>query len=273
MARLKANRSALAVLLCVSIYGSPVEASPPEGKNPTVGEPRPQSSPEALPQTGPAVTEPGQERYATSPARKSPAVAEPGQHRDPATPTGKNAVTTRAGQRRSGAENEPFSDVPLFLLGSGFAIFVALLGWSDQIRGIARETRELQSEFLRQNRLRRSELQPVLDAATDEEQLLCFTRLMPRLGSASAVRLLPLLRDWDRQAKRLEKVQSWKYYLTVVLSLLCFCCGVAALSGASPVPLLVIPGLVAAGIFGLIVAASIQEQELNKTLTKMAEHE
>lgn len=189
----------------------------------------------------------------------------------------KEVVIRAAEQSRVAASpaetREPrFSDLTLFLLGSGFAIFVALLGWSDQIRGLAKETRELQSEFLRRHGLSRVELQPVLEAATPEEQLQCFTRLMPRLSSASGVRLLPLLRDWHRQAKFLEKIQSWKYYLTVGLSFAFFCTGGLAAFQVSEVWLILIPATLIFFLFCLILAANVAEQALHQTLNKMTEH-
>ena len=57
-------------------------------------------------------------------------------------------------------------------------MFVALLGWSDQIRGLTRETYELQTEFLKTYDLRKTELLPVLRASTADEQLQAFTALM-----------------------------------------------------------------------------------------------
>ena len=55
----------------------------------------------------------------------------------PATATSKsscNGQTSSLDDEQS--KPEVFSELPLFLFGSGLALFVALLGWSDQIRGV-----------------------------------------------------------------------------------------------------------------------------------------
>jgi aryl carrier-like protein len=165
-----------------------------------------------------------------------------------------------------------FSDITLFLFGSGFAVFVALLGWSDQIRGLTRETYELQSEFLKTTNLTKTELLPVLRASTADEQLHAFTGLMQtnKLG-ADGVRLLPLLRNWRRHHGRLEQIQSWKYGLTVALSLTFFVCGGLVMAGCPDWIAALCPALVLMSLFVLIIVANVFERRLHSTLTQMME--
>lgn len=191
----------------------------------------------------------------------------------PARPA--NLSNTKPVTPPSAAQVEPashFSDLSLFLLGSGFAVFVALLGWSDQIRGLTRETYELQADFLKQYNLTKAELLPAIRAETADEQLQAFTALMQTNKlEAAGVRLLPLFRAWTQQHRRLDRMQSWKYRLTVALSLVFFAAGILVIFGCPEVIAIFPPAAVLASIFGLIIATNIAERRLHATLGEMME--
>jgi len=167
----------------------------------------------------------------------------------------------------------PFSELSLFLFGSGFALFVALLGWSDQIRGLAKEIRELESEFLQKYNLSRGELIPAIIAKTPDEQLEALTVVMQsrKLSTVSSVRMLPLLREWHRVTDVLTLLQSWKYNLTIALSLICFVAGGLAAAHCDAMLLLIVPALLLTAIFALIIVVNFYESRLRKTLADMSE--
>jgi hypothetical protein len=194
-----------------------------------------------------------------SAVQKQVAVGQPAKHQ------ASNASSTTA-------PASPFSDLSLFFFGSGFAIFVALLGWSDQIRGLTKETYELQGEFMKQYDLSKAELRPVIRAETPDEQLLAFTSLMQtqKLG-ADGVGLLPLLRAWRKQHLGVARMQSWKYGLTVALSLVFFVSGILLTLGCPEIITILIPGVLLAIIFALIIWTNILENRLHATLNEMME--
>lgn len=61
---------------------------------------------------------------------------------------------------------DSFAEPTLFLFGGGVALFVALLGWSDEIRGINKDTLDLEQKFLKATKIDRqifsSVVKPVL---------------------------------------------------------------------------------------------------------------
>jgi hypothetical protein len=172
----------------------------------------------------------------------------------------------------SSPPSSPFSDLALFSFGSGFAIFVALLGWSDQIRGLRKETYELEGEFLKQYELTKAELRPVIRAETPDDQLHALTRLMQTNKlEADGIRLLPFFREWRKQHLSVEQMQSWKYGLTVALSLAFFASGVLLALGCPEIIAIVVPATLLTIIFVLIIWANLLEQRLHSTLNEMME--
>lgn len=179
----------------------------------------------------------------------------------------KTAKTDASHTKREAAQP---SDTTVFLFGSGFAIFIALLGWSEQIRGLRRETYQLQSEFLKTHGLRKADLLRAIRAQTADEQLRAFTAIMlTNKLSASAVQLLPVLRRWDTQNTRLERLQTWKYWLTVALAFVFFAAGVSSLARLGQAVSVGMPAVVLLVVFGLIIATNTAERKLHSTLNEL----
>ena len=49
-------------------------------------------------------------------------------------------------------------DLPTLLLGSGFALFVVLLAWGNQIREPRKETKHIEEEFRKEFHLQKEKL-------------------------------------------------------------------------------------------------------------------
>jgi hypothetical protein len=157
-----------------------------------------------------------------------------------------------------------------FLLGSGFAVFIALLGWSEQIRGLRRETYQLQSDFLKAHGLRKADLLRAIRAQSADEQLQAFTTIMlANKLSAPAVKLLPILRRWDAENTALESLQTWKYWLAVTLALVFFTAGALSVTRISPAAIVVGPATVLLAVFALIIWTNTLERKLHATLNEL----
>jgi hypothetical protein len=182
----------------------------------------------------------------------------------------KTANTAKTDAAQTKGEAAQPSDTTVFLFGSGFAIFIALLGWSEQIRGLRRETYQLQSEFLKTHGLRKADLLRAIRAQTADEQLRAFTAIMlTNKLSASAVQLLPILRRWDTQNTRLERLQTWKYWLTVALAFVFFAAGGSSLARLGQAVSVGMPAVVLLVVFGLIIATNTAERKLHSTLNEL----
>jgi len=126
---------------------------------------------------------------------------------------------------------ESFSALTLFLFGSALAMFVALLGWSDQIRGINKDTKELENRFLAETGIEKRDFLSVAKPKLQGEQLAALTRLLTsgRIQSHTKVDLLATFREWNRQWSRLETLSARKYLLAVALTLALFIAGIISL--------------------------------------------
>jgi hypothetical protein len=121
-----------------------------------------------------------------------------------------------------------FSELALFLFGGGLGLFIALLGWSDQIRGLNKETKEVESEFLSSHHMTKSEFLPVVKPTSPEDQLVALTQLYQsrKLQTEPDFQVVRLFNEWNKNAAALESIHAWKYYLTVALTFSFFLGGI-----------------------------------------------
>jgi hypothetical protein len=129
------------------------------------------------------------------------------------------------------ARPEMFSELTLFLFGSGLALLVALLGWSDQIRGINKDTREMEHKFLGTTKVDRRVFLSVVKPASPDEQLAALTEILTsgKLKTVAAVEVLQIFQTWHRNWTTLERLSVWKYRLSVILTYALFAAGVLSL--------------------------------------------
>jgi hypothetical protein len=124
-----------------------------------------------------------------------------------------------------------FSELTLFLLASGLALFVALLGWSDQIRGINKDTREMEQKFLETTKVDRAVFLSVVKPASPDEQLAALTEILisGKLKDVAKVEVLQIFQTWHRKWTTLERLSVWKYRLSVILTYFLFAAGALSL--------------------------------------------
>ncbi len=126
---------------------------------------------------------------------------------------------------------QSFSELTLFLFASALALFVALLGWSDQIRGINKDTKELEERFLSETGIAKRDFLCVVKPKVQGEQLAALAKLMKsgNIQSHVNVDLLSAFKSWNKEWSRLEKLSSIKYYLAIALTVAFFLAGVISL--------------------------------------------
>ena len=209
----------------------------------------------------------------------------------PAASSGKSAAPSSDQSTVLKARGDPstavseghISEVTLFSLGGGLALLIALLAWGEQIRAIAKDTRDLENDFVRSRGLTRAELLPVLRSQDPTDRLLALTKLMTsgNLKTAPEVEVLSHFRDWGARAGHLTRLLSLKYWLTVGLTVAMFLEGgisvyfdlgpAAAFSASRYLLLLVGPAVLVVGILVALVCAARAEKRLVDLITVIGE--
>jgi hypothetical protein len=181
---------------------------------------------------------------------------------------------------------ESFSQLTLFLFGSGLALFIALLGWSDQIRNIDQDTKELERRFLDHSGIRKSDFLRIVKPKSPDEQLEALTAVVSegRIKTRASATVLQTFKRWNTQWSRLELLHTWKYALTIALTIVLFAVGIVSLfttpvqevnlrvaSMRAEMLLLVVPLAVIGALLTLIVCSAVREQALRALLNSMAD--
>ena len=179
-----------------------------------------------------------------------------------------------------------FSELTLFLFASALGLFVALLGWSDQIRGIDKDTKELEARFLAETGIEKRDFLCVVRPKLPGEQLVVLAKLMKsgRIQSRVKVELLSAFKGWNKEWARLERLSVWKYNLTVLLTMALFLAGIISLfthpsdrvrlhffSVRSEMLVLTLPMSLIAVLLCIIIYGSRRENALRALLDSMAE--
>jgi hypothetical protein len=222
----------------------------------------------------------------TEPQTMRPAVSQPDQIRSAPQRTEGNCPPAAPAAASAGDPRESFSELTLFLFASALALFVALLGWSDQIRGIDKDTKELEARFLEETGIAKRDFLCVVKPTLQGEQLLALTKLMKSGGMQSHVKvdLLSAFRAWNKEWSRLERISVWKYNLTVALTLALFVAGTISLfthpndqvrlhffSARAEMLVLTLPMSLIVVLLGIIIYGSRRENALRALLDSMAD--
>jgi hypothetical protein len=181
---------------------------------------------------------------------------------------------------------ESFSELTLFLFASALGLFIALLGWSDQIRGINRDTKELEARFLIETGIDRRDFLSVVRPKVQGEQLAALTNLLRtgRIQSKTKVDLLPAFKSWHCEWSKLERVSGLKYGLSIALTIAFFLAGLASLfthpadrvrlhhfAVRSEMLVLTLPLALVAILIGIIIYESKRERTLRAYLDSLAD--
>jgi len=179
---------------------------------------------------------------------------------------------------------DSFSQLTLFLFASGLALFAALLGWSDQIRGIYKDTRELERRFLEDTGIEKRDFLCIVKPQSPEKQLEAVTQISGKIKSRSTVDLLRTFNKWNDEWSRLEKLSVWKYNLTVTLTVTLFIAGIASLFTSpsqsmrlhfitfrSEMLILLLPMSLISWLLGIIIDSARREKALRRLLNSIAD--
>jgi hypothetical protein len=131
-------------------------------------------------------------------------------------------------------------ELPLFLFAGGLALFVALMGWSDQIRNPQRDVRELEIEFRKKTNIKNKDLNPIIkNFYQDKEnidasffgEIKSITKLLVggKLKGEENVKLLENFKTANGYVDKMEGLYRWKYRGVIFLTFLFFVGGMVLL--------------------------------------------
>jgi len=119
-------------------------------------------------------------------------------------------------------------EITIFLLGSGVALFIALLGWSDQIRTPQKETKQLERQFMKKRKITWENLRAMIRSSTPAQKIKSYMNLMRagKMKHKDINQQIKLLEDLNESKEALEKINIDKYNYTVYLTISCFLFGI-----------------------------------------------
>lgn len=116
-------------------------------------------------------------------------------------------------------------DVEGFLLASGFALLVVLIGWANQITSKGKEIKELEREFLAKTKLKREDYQKMINegGATEDS----FIKALDFLYSAEEknVVVFDKLKRVKQDMQSLDKKYAGRFWILILMSISLFVSG------------------------------------------------
>lgn len=146
--------------------------------------------------------------------------------------TDKNGAPGTPASSPSAEPKESFPQLTLFLFGTGIAFFIALLAWSDQIRGINQDIRELEKRFLDSSGIEKRTFLRIVKPESPDDRGLALLEVVSagRIKNKDAAEVLQIFTKWNKQWSGIESLSVWKYYMTIALTIALFVIGIASLS-------------------------------------------
>lgn len=119
-------------------------------------------------------------------------------------------------------------DIEGYLLGSGFALLVVLLGWANQITSKSKETKDLEADFLKNGKVKRTDYKKIVrDRGATEDS---FKALVNFLYSEEKdnVAIFEIIVNIKSDLSKLDKQYRFRFWILTCLSICLFVTGVMA---------------------------------------------
>jgi len=131
----------------------------------------------------------------------------------------------------SAASSNPLAT---FFLATAVALFIALLGWGDQIRTPQKESKQLEKEFMEKHGIDWEDLRYIIrkgEKVTPGKKMMALTNLMKKrkLKTKGIAEHSDCLKELDIAKVNIEKINLSKYNLTVYLTILFFIFGIISI--------------------------------------------
>lgn len=114
------------------------------------------------------------------------------------------------------------------LFGAGIALLISLLAWSDQIRGLHKETLEAEQILLDNREINYREIKKLIRRNEPPQLILDkLTEIIKKDATENIIDLKLILKYWDldRKLQKLESLSNVKYYFIIGLTACFFISG------------------------------------------------
>lgn len=115
-----------------------------------------------------------------------------------------------------------------FLIGAGLAFLVALLGWSEQIRSLRKDTIEAEKEFSKKRNIEWHHVRKIIRInGSASKKLLSLNKLLREkaLSEIGDVEIIDGFCTLEEKRHELENLYKTKYILILILTFLFFISG------------------------------------------------
>jgi hypothetical protein len=128
-------------------------------------------------------------------------------------------------------QGENTMDVSGFLLASGFALLVVLLGWANQITSKSKETKELEAQFLEKAKFKKGDYKKIINEKGSTED--SFSALIDFLYSSKKdkqedVEIFEKIENIKKDLASLDNLYGWRFWILLFMSTSLFVTGVTA---------------------------------------------
>jgi hypothetical protein len=121
-------------------------------------------------------------------------------------------------------------DIAGFLLATGFALLVLLLGWSSQIISKSKETRELESEFLKKANLKDETYKKIIrESGSDKDSLFALVDFLYSREDTGDIEIFENIKTIKGLLTKLDKKYSNRFWILLFMSVTFLVTGIIAI--------------------------------------------
>jgi len=113
-------------------------------------------------------------------------------------------------------------NVAEFLFASGFALLIVLVGWSTQITTRSKETKELESEFLKKAKLADEEYKKIINkAGSPKDSLFALVDFIysQKDSKGKNAEILEKIKYTKEYMRKLETKYRWRFWVLLTMTL------------------------------------------------------
>lgn len=110
-------------------------------------------------------------------------------------------------------------DIEGFLLASGFALLVVLVGWSNQITSRSKETRDLEQEFISKAKIKPKDYNDIVNKKSAEKSIHALVNFLYTKRAESEIEAFDKLTHIRKNIPMLDKKYSNRFWILLIASI------------------------------------------------------
>ena len=119
-------------------------------------------------------------------------------------------------------------DIAGFLLASGFALLIVLLGWASQITSKSKETKKLEADFLAKAKLKRADYKKMInEGGATEDSFIAVVDFLYSSEEDNVV-IFDKIKRVKGDLQSLDRKYSWRFWFLLLMSMSLFLSGTVA---------------------------------------------